>query len=821
MYASFSHFQAIRQQKPATSVVSTVGAATVITTSLQSSQQMPRQHLTNISQPQSQGPQPTVLSQRQGINQQITVQPLSSKVSAPGPLPSGVTILRPQQATSTSMHTSGPATQIINPLPSSAAAVVNTIRQPLPASTLPPQGSKVSISPSSPSIPLVQLPTQPIPPSEIRTTKQVLLEPKSAPPKIAIPSTSPRSTSITLPTQPVPRSTALAMPSGNVASSASVSMPSVVNVRPLQRAPLPTPASMIQTMLPNQPLPMTTAFSSIRPGSVVVTATTISAPTNLQYTAGFGSTTPHPPHLFSSSPVVSSPLHSPNIVTVATGPPRLPQHPLPPTTSNVSACKIEPIDVQQQQLPRTVVALKKREIMMTKDLQNEIKTKEEMIVGMAKASIRSQPEYLKPRDAYGGGAHLHLQHKQETFPSDLAVKEEKPIIYQQGSTPTSAVTILPGQSPSSAPSYAPAHLQVLQTQQDNMNIIAQEINLYYQQYLKQGQPEHMAQQLAQQMVESRFAKLKSDLVAGPVRPGSVPLPMDNYRPPSRPAIQPPIAHAPSSSISVTAGPGQPPDAFLRQTDSPLAGTPSAAHAHSRIPYSMGHPGPGGTPDHILQSYRQTASGSGGSEELYSAPSHHRTALEPSPASPVSCAPVSIRAPSPVEFVLPNFESYPVVWQGHLGLKTEIATVQFHYVSGCKELARASLPTSIHDPRMQLPTLKIGQRMRLEESQLSGVQRKMLHAQEHCVLLALPCGKDNQDVEAQSRQLRSHFITYLQLKSAAGIVNVEENGAAYVVHVFPSCDFANETMSGIAPDLLARVAEIEHMVIIIATVFDNK
>ena len=49
-----------------------------------------------------------------------------------------------------------------------------------------------------------------------------------------------------------------------------------------------------------------------------------------------------------------------------------------------------------------------------------------------------------------------------------------------------------------------------------------------------------------------------------------------------------------------------------------------------------------------------------------------------------------------------------------------------------------------------------------------------------------------------------------------IVNVEENGAGYVVHVFPSCDFANETMSGIAPDLLARVAEIEHMVIIIAT-----
>jgi hypothetical protein len=497
------------------------------------------------------------------------------------------------------------------------------------------------------------------------------------------------------------------------------------------------------------------------------------------------------------------------MVTVTSGPPRLPQHPLPPTSSSVTACKIEPVEMQpQQQQPRTVVALKKREIMMTKDLQNEMKTKEDIIGGMAKASIQSQPEYLKPRDAYGGGAHLRLQQA----PNEVTIKDEKTLLYHQGGQPTPAVTIIPGQPPSSNASYPPAHLQVLQ-----VDMIAQEINLYYQQYIKQGQPEHMAQQLAQQMVENRYANLKSELVVGSARPGSVPPPMDSYRPSSRPDIQPPMAHAPSTSISVTVGPGQ--DAFLRQSDSPLPGAPIAAHAHSRIPYTMGHPD--GTPDHMLQSYRQPAAGSECSEELYSQNPYHRTSLEPSPASPSAGTSVSIRAPSPVEFVLPNFESYPVVWQGHLGLKTEIATVQFHYVSGCKELARASLPTSIHDPRMELPTLKIGQRMRLEESQLSGVSRKMLQSQEHCVLLALPCGKDNQDVEAQSRQLRNHFITYLQLKSAAGIVNVDENGAAYVVHVFPSCDFANETMSGIAPDLLARVAEIEHMVIIIASVFDNK
>lgn len=41
--------------------------------------------------------------------------------------------------------------------------------------------------------------------------------------------------------------------------------------------------------------------------------------------------------------------------------------------------------------------------------------------------------------------------------------------------------------------------------------------------------------------------------------------------------------------------------------------------------------------------------------------------------------------------------------------------------------------------------------------------------------------------------------------------------AYVVHIFPSCDFANESLARIAPDLLHRVAKIAHLVIVIATV----
>jgi len=167
-----------------------------------------------------------------------------------------------------------------------------------------------------------------------------------------------------------------------------------------------------------------------------------------------------------------------------------------------------------------------------------------------------------------------------------------------------------------------------------------------------------------------------------------------------------------------------------------------------------------------------------------------------------------------DYTLPHLAAYPICWTGTLGLKNDMANVRLHYVSGNRDLARASLPD-------KGSTLKIMQRMRLEDSQLDGVARKMETKGEHCVLLALPNGSEHEEIELQSRNLRNNFITYLQLKSAAGIVNVsnEDNQPAYIVHVFPSCDFANENLARIAPNLLHRVADIEHLVIVIATVFD--
>ncbi|XP_037075061.1 msx2-interacting protein-like [Pollicipes pollicipes] len=96
---------------------------------------------------------------------------------------------------------------------------------------------------------------------------------------------------------------------------------------------------------------------------------------------------------------------------------------------------------------------------------------------------------------------------------------------------------------------------------------------------------------------------------------------------------------------------------------------------------------------------------------------------------------------------------------------------------------------------------------------------MENEDEYCMLLALPAipeGGSQAEELAQRSTLRTAFITYLQLKQAAGIINIDGPQGSYVVHIFPPCDFANENMARIAPDLLSAVAEVPHLVIVIAT-----
>jgi len=67
-----------------------------------------------------------------------------------------------------------------------------------------------------------------------------------------------------------------------------------------------------------------------------------------------------------------------------------------------------------------------------------------------------------------------------------------------------------------------------------------------------------------------------------------------------------------------------------------------------------------------------------------------------------------------------------MWQGLLALKNDQAAVQMHFVHGNVEIARESLRHHLNIAREDgsPPPLRIAQRMRLEQTQVEGVARKM-------------------------------------------------------------------------------------------------
>ncbi|XP_078373416.1 uncharacterized protein LOC144657012 isoform X2 [Oculina patagonica] len=195
-------------------------------------------------------------------------------------------------------------------------------------------------------------------------------------------------------------------------------------------------------------------------------------------------------------------------------------------------------------------------------------------------------------------------------------------------------------------------------------------------------------------------------------------------------------------------------------------------------------------------------------------------LPPPPPPHPDYTPPPVQQPN-TDTLLDLLRRYPVVWQGLLALKNDSAAVQMHYLAGNGRLAEVSLPQAPANGIGGVPPpIRIAQRMKLEPSQLEGVIRRMQSDKDHCLLLALPCGRDPLDVHKQTRALKSGFINYLQIKQAAGIINVARPGSAqpsYVLHIFPPCDFAHEHLARVSPDLLDSAADSGHLMVVVASV----
>jgi len=166
------------------------------------------------------------------------------------------------------------------------------------------------------------------------------------------------------------------------------------------------------------------------------------------------------------------------------------------------------------------------------------------------------------------------------------------------------------------------------------------------------------------------------------------------------------------------------------------------------------------------------------------------------------------------------DRHKLLWQGYLSIKNDTATVHLNLIHGNADvpmefLPRATGDTSSAPPPNRMATLKIVQRMRLEQNQLDKVAEQIEKPSTCCTMVALPCGTDERDVHTQTDALQKKFIEYLKEKRSAGIVNVNSSRNPHILHIFPPCDFTTNTLRRLAPDFLKMVHHLPMLLVVIA------
>ena len=171
--------------------------------------------------------------------------------------------------------------------------------------------------------------------------------------------------------------------------------------------------------------------------------------------------------------------------------------------------------------------------------------------------------------------------------------------------------------------------------------------------------------------------------------------------------------------------------------------------------------------------------------------------------------------------------YPVVWHGNLVLKNTGFPTRMHLIGG--DPAVAELLVRCKDPKDDTDALRITQRLRLEPPRLEEVNKRMTSAgpSGHCILLALPGAipaqqaDENENAAVQLRPLKS-LVSYLEQKEAAGIVALnatdvsggQRESIIGVLHAFPPCEFSQNQLLKIAPDLGDEPAKDDHVVVLL-------
>uniref|UniRef100_A0A1A7WRQ1 RNA-binding protein 15 n=1 Tax=Iconisemion striatum TaxID=60296 RepID=A0A1A7WRQ1_9TELE len=170
---------------------------------------------------------------------------------------------------------------------------------------------------------------------------------------------------------------------------------------------------------------------------------------------------------------------------------------------------------------------------------------------------------------------------------------------------------------------------------------------------------------------------------------------------------------------------------------------------------------------------------------------------------------------------PNGQKLGQVWQGVLLLKNSSFPTSLHLLEGDLKVATGLL---LDGPRGgRVSQLKISQRLRLDQTKLDEVARRLKAASScgYSVLLAVPGKSEDgepQDASNSMERPLKNLVSYLKQKEAAGIISLPVGGCrdkdqVGVLHAFPPCEFSQQFLDASAKAFAKSEEDYLVMVII--------
>jgi len=155
------------------------------------------------------------------------------------------------------------------------------------------------------------------------------------------------------------------------------------------------------------------------------------------------------------------------------------------------------------------------------------------------------------------------------------------------------------------------------------------------------------------------------------------------------------------------------------------------------------------------------------------------------------------------------------------MKNTDTLVQMHHIHGNTKLIQI-VNDELVSQSNGINTIRITQRMRLEQTQIGTLMHKMSHEDNYATLVCLPCGLNREDLILQTSKMVNSFIEYFGAKSAAGIINSGPSTPrpSCVVHVFPPGVFSTEHLTSYASDLLTTIEQHKSSYLFIVITYNN-